>query len=108
MNSAIQCLSNTKKLSEYFLTDKFVKDINPTNPLGMQGKIAQYYATLLKKIWSGECSSIAPSSFKSVLENFAPQFSGYRQHDSVCSFVIWLALIFFLARVIGISIGWTP
>lgn len=49
MNSAIQCLSNTEKLTKYFLTDKYLADVNPNNPLGMQGKIAQYYATLLKR-----------------------------------------------------------
>ncbi len=34
MNSALQCLSNTHKLTEYFLSEQYIKDINPTNPLG--------------------------------------------------------------------------
>lgn len=35
MNSALQCLSNTSLLTRYFLSDLYVKDINPTNPLGI-------------------------------------------------------------------------
>jgi hypothetical protein len=34
MNSAIQCLSNTYELTNYFLTNEYEKDINSANPLG--------------------------------------------------------------------------
>jgi len=81
MNSALQCLSNTVPLTEYFLSDKYFGDINPTNPIGMQGKIAESYAVLMKKIWSG-AQYVSPTDFKYILGKFAPQFSGYRQHDS--------------------------
>jgi len=49
---------------------------------GMEGQIALSYADLIKKIWSGKNSSVAPSSFKYVLARFAPQFEGYRQVNS--------------------------
>jgi uncharacterized UBP type Zn finger protein len=35
MNSALQCLTHTPQLVDYFLQD-FTKEINRTNPLGMK------------------------------------------------------------------------
>ena len=48
MNSALQCLSNTVPLTDYFLSGKYKTEINKTNPLGMKGKIAEEYGALLK------------------------------------------------------------
>ena len=33
MNSALQCLSNTEPLTEYFIQNEFTKDINKVHPL---------------------------------------------------------------------------
>jgi ubiquitin carboxyl-terminal hydrolase 4/11/15 len=82
MNSALQCLSATKPLTDYFLSEMYKKDINRNNPLGMGGEIAERYGELLRSIWNGRYMSISPSRFKSALGRFAPQFSGYQQHDS--------------------------
>ena len=35
MNSGIQCLSHTYLLTQFFLENKFIKDINTKNPLGL-------------------------------------------------------------------------
>ncbi|NXX77179.1 UBP4 hydrolase, partial [Urocolius indicus] len=82
MNSALQCLSNTPPLTEYFLEDKYEAEINQSNPLGMRGEIAEAYAELIKQIWSGRQSHVAPRMFKTQVGRFAPQFSGYQQQDS--------------------------
>ncbi|XP_073447803.1 ubiquitin carboxyl-terminal hydrolase 4 [Aquarana catesbeiana] len=82
MNSALQCLSNTPPLTEYFLTDDYKEEINKENPLGMKGEIAMAYAELIRQIWSGEHSYVAPRMFKTQVGRFAPQFSGYQQQDS--------------------------
>ncbi|XP_048813987.1 ubiquitin carboxyl-terminal hydrolase 4 [Lagopus muta] len=82
MNSALQCLSNTPPLTEYFLEDKYEAEINHSNPLGMRGEIAEAYAELIKQIWSGRQSHVAPRMFKTQVGRFAPQFSGYQQQDS--------------------------
>ncbi|KAM9326758.1 ubiquitin carboxyl-terminal hydrolase 4 [Gastrophryne carolinensis] len=82
MNSALQCLSNTPPLTEYFLTDDYRSEINKENPLGMKGEIAMAYAELIRQIWSGEHSYVAPRIFKMQVGRFAPQFSGYQQQDS--------------------------
>lgn len=64
MNSGLQCLSNTPELTDYFLSNRYVNDINRLNPLGMKGRIADEYGELVKKLWSGTRSSVAPSDFK--------------------------------------------
>ncbi|XP_063148065.1 ubiquitin carboxyl-terminal hydrolase 4 [Candoia aspera] len=82
MNSALQCLSNTPPLTDYFLDDEYEAEINQDNPLGMRGEIAEAYAELIKQMWSGRNSHVAPRMFKTQVGRFAPQFSGYQQQDS--------------------------
>ncbi|XP_061362460.1 ubiquitin carboxyl-terminal hydrolase 8-like isoform X2 [Gastrolobium bilobum] len=81
MNSAIQCLAHTPKLVDFFLGD-YRKEINYENPLGMNGELALAFGDLLRKLWVPGARPVAPSMFKMKLANFAPQFSGYSQHDS--------------------------
>ena len=76
------------------------------NPLGMKGQVAEMYGALLGDMWSGSYSACSPRQFKvqrhktttciiytctcstfafppqTVVGKFAPQFSGYQQHDS--------------------------
>ncbi|KAK3228187.1 hypothetical protein Dsin_008049 [Dipteronia sinensis] len=81
MNSAIQCLVHTPLLAEYFLQD-YNDEINTDNPLGMHGELALAFGELLRKLWSAGRTAVAPRAFKGKLARFAPQFSGYNQHDS--------------------------
>ncbi|XP_043715927.1 ubiquitin carboxyl-terminal hydrolase 9-like isoform X2 [Telopea speciosissima] len=81
MNSAIQCLVHTSPLVEYFLQD-YSEEINKQNPLGMHGELAIGFGDLLRRLWSSGRAPIAPRVFKGKLARFAPQFSGYNQHDS--------------------------
>ena len=50
----------------------------------MGGAIAEAFGQLLLKIWNPTTSntSYSPREFKQALQRFAPQFSGYQQHDS--------------------------
>ncbi|KAG6811700.1 hypothetical protein H0H92_006207 [Tricholoma furcatifolium] len=84
MNSALQCLAHMKELTDYFLTGLYEEELNPDNPLGMHGAIAQAFGALLQRIWatSGTSTSYSPREFKQQLQRFAPQFTGYQQHDS--------------------------
>ncbi|KAE8692978.1 Ubiquitin carboxyl-terminal hydrolase 8 [Hibiscus syriacus] len=81
MNSAIQCLVHTPKVVNYFLGD-YTREINPDNPLGMNGEIASAFGDLLRKLWAPGATTVPPRTFKSKLARFAPQFSGFNQHDS--------------------------
>lgn len=60
----LQCLSNVPQLTEYFLKNQYVEELNFCNPLGMKGEIAQAYADLVKQAWSGHHRSIVPQVFK--------------------------------------------
>lgn len=82
MNSALQCLAHEPELNEYFLTGVYRDELNPTNPLGMKGAIAEVFGSLLDKLWHPISYAFAPREFKQQLQRFAPQFSGYAQHDT--------------------------
>ncbi|KAF8597077.1 cysteine proteinase [Ceratobasidium sp. AG-I] len=112
MNSALQCLAHIPELEQYFLTGLYRHELNPDNPLGMQGQIANAFGALLHHLYPGQgagadgggsgnlvkasgysawgfgggsgnsSSSYAPREFKQTLGRFAPAFSGYQQHDT--------------------------
>lgn len=100
MNSALQCLVHTQELVDYFLgnfdvlsrctlvltlhaADVYREELNVDNPLGMGGAIAEAFGSLMQRQWSSNgISSFSPRDFKQQLQRFAPQFSGYQQHDS--------------------------
>ncbi|KAF8391515.1 hypothetical protein HHK36_023820 [Tetracentron sinense] len=81
MNSAIQCLVHTPEFARYFRED-YHQEINWQNPLGMVGELALAFGELLRKLWAPGRMPVAPRPFKAKLARFAPQFSGYNQHDS--------------------------
>ncbi len=82
MNSIIQCVSNTPHFRTFFTSGQYKPDINKSNPLGMKGELANEFSKLLSDIWSGDYKTVAPRSLKRALSKFAPQFSGWQQHDS--------------------------
>lgn len=90
MNSSIQCLSNTYALTKYFLIEQYKPEINSTNVLGTGGKLAIQFARLMNEIWNEESPVVTPWSFKKIVGNFQPMFSGFAQHDSaeLLSFVL--------------------
>lgn len=82
MNSALQCLSQTPVLTAYFISQRYIQDLNTDNPIGTGGELAKAYADLISKLWAGDVASVSPRLFKAKLGQFAPQFMGYRQQDS--------------------------
>lgn len=58
-------------------------ELNPDNPLGMNGQVAEAFGQLIQRMWSRNNSgAVAPREFKQALSKFAPSFSGYGQQDS--------------------------
>ncbi|KAJ8427716.1 hypothetical protein Cgig2_022190 [Carnegiea gigantea] len=49
---------------------------------GVEGELALAFGELLRKLWAPGRTPVAPRPFKAKLSRFAPQFSGYNQHDS--------------------------
>jgi ubiquitin carboxyl-terminal hydrolase 4/11/15 len=93
--SATQCLSNTHVLVDYFLSethrypsadplaDVYKEELNPDNPLGMHGQVAEAFGDTVQNLWeSPSFSSYAPRRLKGTCARFAPQFAGYGQHDT--------------------------
>lgn len=64
MASALQCLAHTPALLDIFLTQQYKRDINTDNPLGLGGKLAESFASLLEKLWAGGVASVRPAGFK--------------------------------------------
>jgi len=120
MNSALQCLSNTSPLNKFFVSDAYKEEINEKNPLGMKGDLAKHFGALLKAMWGGQYSCVAPKNLKSIIGKKAPQFSGYQQHDAQvlilleeCSGRVTLVASFSSYRFTTIGIacilaGWSP
>lgn len=50
-----------------------------------QGELALAFGDLLRKLWAPGATALPPRLFKSKLARFAPQFSGFSQHDSQVS-----------------------
>ena len=72
MNSGLQCLSNVVDLTEYFLSDKYLKELNETNPLGTKGKLVKKYGTFIKSLWFGISTVQSPWSLKHGISEFQP------------------------------------
>ncbi|OWZ19413.1 Ubiquitin-specific protease [Phytophthora megakarya] len=82
MNSALQCLTNTKLLAEYFLSGMYLEDINRTSTLGLQGKLAEVYGKLAEDMWCVKQKSISPRNFKKSIGRFNEVFRGNDQQDA--------------------------
>ncbi|XP_023328080.1 ubiquitin carboxyl-terminal hydrolase 2 isoform X5 [Eurytemora carolleeae] len=80
MNSVIQCLSNTKLLCDFLLSDEYSNDINSNS--SMKGSLIKAFATVVKSLWKPNARTVDPSTLKGAVQRFAPRFSGYNQEDS--------------------------
>eukprot|EP00455_Lapot_gusevi_P009468 TRINITY_DN1423_c0_g1_i5.p1 TRINITY_DN1423_c0_g1~~TRINITY_DN1423_c0_g1_i5.p1 ORF type:complete len:919 (+),score=331.64 TRINITY_DN1423_c0_g1_i5:79-2835(+) len=82
MNSVLQCVAQTPYMTEFFLSRRYLAEVNRENPLGWQGKIAEEWGKLVTDMFSGKYSVVAPSALKQVVGQFQPRFSGFQQQDS--------------------------
>ena len=87
MNAALQCIAHTPSLSQYFLSDKYVKD--NTN----EDKLVSRFADVVRGIHTENgkrSSSFCPSRFLRDLTEVAPQFDGGRQREFISNGVVFL------------------
>lgn len=82
MNSALQCVRSVEELTKYFLTESYFGEINKTNVLGFEGRVAIAYGNLLREIYEEGRGSVSPRDFKSTVGRCRPTFSGWSQQDS--------------------------
>ena len=78
MGALLQCLSKLGSVVAYFCADTGMKKLESV--CGSQSLHFQL-ALLLRQMWCGRFSILAPYSLKSVLVGLFPQYAGYRQHD---------------------------
>jgi Ubiquitin carboxyl-terminal hydrolase len=106
LNSSIQCLSHTPIFREYFTSKAYINDINSTNPLGYEGRLAKVTAVLINSLWKRlsnqsndptqhhkrvttpgsyalvTAPALTPKTFKESLSKFNEHFQGNEQHDA--------------------------
>lgn len=82
MNSVIQCLSNTPELRDYFISGRYLANVNKENPLGFQGDLAMCFCVILRKLWSGEYEYFPPKKLKALIAKRSKHFDGHSQHDT--------------------------
>ena len=51
MNSSVQCLAHAAPLVRVFLSGAYKEDLNPDNPLGNKGELAEAFGNLMKLLW---------------------------------------------------------
>ena len=83
MNSVLQCLSNTKPLTDYIFNMPST-DINRHNPNGARGRFIKAYQHLMTDMWSKSNKSDALDmwTFKSCVSALDSRFKGSRQQDA--------------------------
>ena len=76
MNATLQCFSNTKKLTEYFLSNFKNNDSKKI--------MSNQYFEVIRNLWDVETEnkSYSPYSFKEVLSKENPLFAGIAANDS--------------------------
>ena len=93
MNAVLQCLSNTDRLAEYFVTDQYKNDLNrqksAVKKFGTNGVVTEQFAVLLKCLWNGQYDPKLTAEFKDVVGHCADQYQGSSQHDAQ-EFFLWL------------------
>ena len=93
MNSSIACISNCSELTYYFLSKKFINDINKSNRDGAGGQLAIAWYELLCYYWNSKYSSGNPRSIKSIVASKNRKFSGYQQQDSNEFMTVFLEIL---------------
>ncbi|CAB4012687.1 ubiquitin carboxyl-terminal hydrolase 20, partial [Paramuricea clavata] len=77
MNSALQALSNSPSLMQFFLDCPGYVKYQP------QANISEQYRTLVTEMWSKKRPKyVTPSEFLTCFQKLNPQFRGYRQQDT--------------------------
>ena len=93
MNSSIACLSNCSELTEYFLRQKYINDINEDNRDGAEGALAEEWYNLLGNYWLTKHTVGNPKNIKIIVGSKNRKFSGYNQQDSNEFMTVFLEIL---------------
>lgn len=82
MNSILQCLSNTLRLSDYFLSGKYRnEDLFQTNKKRKEYYVVLSYLNLIINMWESN-QVLRPKSFVENMSKFVPKYFTLDQQDS--------------------------
>ncbi|KAG7197506.1 hypothetical protein KM043_007185 [Ampulex compressa] len=83
MNSIVQCLSNTTRLTKYFTDNQYTDDLSLAREAGpRRGQVVEEVAQVVKALWRGQYKSISPHDLKVAVGQYKLQFESYEQQDS--------------------------
>jgi len=87
MNASLQCLSNTRLLRDYCVSENWMYDLcdSPTaHRMGMAGKIGVVFCKTIAKLWDEKSNAhyLVPRTFKKYMGNFKDTFKGNDQQDA--------------------------
>uniref|UniRef100_A0A914ZK85 ubiquitinyl hydrolase 1 n=1 Tax=Parascaris univalens TaxID=6257 RepID=A0A914ZK85_PARUN len=97
INSVLQCLSASSPLADYFISDKFLKDLHEKNntqlensqQYGTGGLLTLAFADLIKSLWSNDINERIAREFYEVVRQFNNEYATFRQQDAQ-EFLVWL------------------
>lgn len=76
MNSTIQCLAATAPFATFFKDGTWQRQVNPYNPMGTKGRLAEAFARILREMSMSEMQTLTPIPFRvSCLPDFPPSSS---------------------------------
>lgn len=77
-NSVVQCLSNTRPLLEYILSQDYVREVkNPTRSI-----LIRRFAELITNLWSGQKGPYSVHSVRNAIIVYTSRFANNNQHDA--------------------------
>ena len=83
MNCSLQCLSNTKDLTKYFLFYYFQNEVNLSNTFGTNGVLLKVYYDLIFRMWLTETNKLNPSFFRMAFCESTHKFMNSQQQDAM-------------------------
>ncbi|KHN82214.1 Ubiquitin carboxyl-terminal hydrolase 31 [Toxocara canis] len=97
INSVLQCLSACSYLTDYFLSNKFLKDLHDKtraqlencHQYGTGGLLTMAFADMIKSLWSNDMNERIARDFHEVVRQFNREYGTFQQQDAQ-EFLIWL------------------
>jgi ubiquitin C-terminal hydrolase len=84
MSSSLQCISHITPLRSYFLSDRYLSDVNEKSRDGTGGHLCKEIASLFRDLWleNGSKTATSPLGIKRVLGKLNADYAGFAQQDA--------------------------
>ncbi len=83
INSSLQCLSNTKDLTKYFLNNFYQNEVNLNNNNGTNGCLLKAYSDLISEMWLTDTKKLDPYFFRLSFCLSTKKFANNQQQDAM-------------------------